>query len=189
MEATCNETALTLQWFPNLVNSKSTASPQYCKIEGQAAYDILTHVEQHWRKATRWHTTEAIQFKRIQWILSPSANIPPEGDLKLYMTNDNEPWSNWHSQVLLQGPPLCVFMLYSWNLWTLSITEFWNSGSIVQRVLRFWSVSLLSLCFWAKCGNGVMLCCIHTSHSIVDIIPTMAVFQFDPNVKQVFLSM
>jgi len=24
----------------------------HCKIEGHAAYDILTHVEQHWRKAT-----------------------------------------------------------------------------------------------------------------------------------------
>ncbi len=72
----------------------------------------------------------------------------------------------------------------------LNIEHNWvlNSGSIVQGALRFWSVNLLSLCFWAKCGNGVMLCC-YTSHSIVDIIPMMAVFQFDLNVKQVFLSM
>jgi phospholipase D1/2 len=70
----------------------------HCKIEGPAAYDILTNFEQRWRKATRWHEEELIQISRISWILSPSPNAPPEGDPKLYMTNNNEP-SAWHAQV------------------------------------------------------------------------------------------
>ncbi|KAH9542560.1 hypothetical protein CY35_13G014100 [Sphagnum magellanicum] len=70
----------------------------HCKIEGPAAYDVLTNFEQRWRKATRWHEEELIQISRISWILSPSPNAPPEGDPKLYMTSNNEP-SAWHAQV------------------------------------------------------------------------------------------
>jgi phosphatidylserine/phosphatidylglycerophosphate/cardiolipin synthase-like enzyme len=77
-----------------MTNARGPREPWHnlhCKIEGQAACDILTHIKQHWRKARWWHTTDVIQFKRIQWILSPSANILPEGHPKLYMTNYNEP--------------------------------------------------------------------------------------------------
>jgi hypothetical protein len=77
-----------------MTNARGPREPWHdlhCKIEAQAACDILTHIKQHRRKARWWHTTDVIQFKRIQWILSPSANIPPEGHPKLYMTNYNEP--------------------------------------------------------------------------------------------------
>ncbi len=72
-----------------MTNARGPREPWHdlhCKIEEQAACDILTHVEQHWRKALWWHMKDVIQFKRMQWILSPSANIPPEGHPKLYMT-------------------------------------------------------------------------------------------------------
>ncbi|CAK9220914.1 unnamed protein product [Sphagnum troendelagicum] len=70
----------------------------HCKIEGPAAYDVLTHFEQRWRKDAQWHKNELIKINRIPRILSPSANAPPEGDPKLYVTNDNEP-STCHAQV------------------------------------------------------------------------------------------
>ncbi|KAH9569186.1 hypothetical protein CY35_03G118900 [Sphagnum magellanicum] len=70
----------------------------HCKIEGPAAYDVLTHFEQRWRKDAHWHKNELIKINRIPRILSPSANAPPEGDPKLYVTNDNEP-STCHAQV------------------------------------------------------------------------------------------
>ncbi len=83
----------------------------HCKIEGPAAYDVLTNFEQRWRKATRWHEEELIQISRISWILSPSPNAPPEGDPKLYMTNNNEP-NAWHAQVLPQCPAqFCIFFI------------------------------------------------------------------------------
>jgi len=85
----------------------------HCKIEGPAAYDVLTNFEQRWRKATRWHEEELIQISRISWILSPSPNAPPEGDPKLYMTSNNEP-SAWHAQVLPQCPAqFCIFFILS----------------------------------------------------------------------------
>jgi phospholipase D1/2 len=74
----------------------------HCKIEGPAAYDVLTHFEQRWRKDAQWHKNELIKINRIPRILSPSANAPPEGDPNLYVTNDNEP-STCHAQVLLHG--------------------------------------------------------------------------------------
>ncbi|KAI9109272.1 hypothetical protein K1719_019895 [Acacia pycnantha] len=73
----------------------------HCKIEGPAAYDILTNFEQRWRKATkwrelgqkfkkvsRWHDDSLLKLERISWILSPSA----------FISKEEEPES-WHVQI------------------------------------------------------------------------------------------
>jgi len=82
----------------------------HCKIEGPAAYDILTNfeqrwrkllsnIQQQWRKATHRHSADdLIQIERISWILGPNSSSPPEGDPKLYVTKDDDPES-WHVQV------------------------------------------------------------------------------------------
>lgn len=61
----------------------------HCRIEGNAAYDVLINFEQRWRKATRWkefslffkgktywHDDALIKIERISWILSPSPAEP-----------------------------------------------------------------------------------------------------------------
>ncbi|XP_024394279.1 phospholipase D delta [Physcomitrium patens] len=70
----------------------------HCKIDGPAAYDVLTNFEQRWRKAARWHEDELIQIERISWILGPKPPFPAEGDPKLYVTKDDDP-STWRCQV------------------------------------------------------------------------------------------
>lgn len=85
----------------------------HSKVEGPAAYDILTNFEQRWRKASKLrrfgkrfrkvasrHTDDSlIQIERISWILSPSPtqNVP-DGDPKLWVSKENDP-ENWHVQV------------------------------------------------------------------------------------------
>lgn len=82
----------------------------HCRIEGPAAYDILTNFEQRWKKATkwrdlgqkfkhvsRWHDDHLLKLERISWILSPSASIPND-DPKLWVSKEDDP-ENWHVQV------------------------------------------------------------------------------------------
>ena len=83
----------------------------HCKIEGPAAYDILTNFEQRWRKlmskinqrwrkATHRHSNDdLIQIERISWILGPKPASPSEGDPKLYVIQDDDP-DAWHAQVI-----------------------------------------------------------------------------------------
>lgn len=80
----------------------------HCKIEGPAAYDILTNFEQRWKKlVSRWkkathrHSNDdLIQIERISWILGRKnkTETPPEGDPHLFVTDDKDPES-WHAQV------------------------------------------------------------------------------------------
>jgi phospholipase D1/2 len=70
----------------------------HCKIEGPAAYDILTNFEQRWRKATLWHDDVLIQIERISWILGPRPGMPADGDPKVFVTQDDET-DTWHVQV------------------------------------------------------------------------------------------
>ncbi|KAF7045109.1 hypothetical protein CFC21_054247 [Triticum aestivum] len=75
----------------------------HCKIEGPAAYDILTNFQQRWRKATKWrvnlkkvviwHYDTLIKIKRMPWIVSPSTD---EADARVCHEQDTE---NWHVQV------------------------------------------------------------------------------------------
>ncbi|WVZ19597.1 hypothetical protein V8G54_006919 [Vigna mungo] len=106
----------------------------HCKIEGPAAYDILTNFEQRWRKATRWselgrklkrvshwNDDSLIKLERISWILSPSESILTD-DPELWVSKEEDP-KNWHVQVFrsidsgsLKGFPKDVFEAESQNL-------------------------------------------------------------------------
>ncbi|XP_061337154.1 phospholipase D delta-like [Gastrolobium bilobum] len=94
--------------FPS--NSHGPREPWHdlhCKVEGPAAYDILTNFEQRWKKAkkwrdfrlkkvTSWHDDPLLSLERISWILTPSSD--PEGDRAVRVTNEDDPES-WHVQV------------------------------------------------------------------------------------------
>ncbi|KAJ7968041.1 Phospholipase D [Quillaja saponaria] len=79
----------------------------HCKIEGPAAYDILTNFEQRWKnaakwrdfklkKVTHWHDDALIRLDRISWILTPSSG--PNGDQVVRVCNDEDP-ETWHVQI------------------------------------------------------------------------------------------
>jgi phospholipase D1/2 len=72
----------------------------HCKIEGHAAYDVLTNFEQRWRKATRRHDDELINIDRQDGILGPLNRAPLDGDPALFVSDDNDP-ETWHVQVLV----------------------------------------------------------------------------------------
>ncbi|KAM0946407.1 putative phospholipase D [Dioscorea sansibarensis] len=69
--------------FP--INSRGPRQPWHdlhCRIDGPAAYDILTNFEQRWRKATKWRDFKfrkvrhwnddcLIKLDRISWIKTP----------------------------------------------------------------------------------------------------------------------
>lgn len=82
----------------------------HCKLEGPAAYDVLTNFEQRWRKATKWrefsmrfkkvsHWSDdaLIKLERISWILSPSPTVPND-DPSLWVSEEKDS-ENWHVQV------------------------------------------------------------------------------------------
>ncbi|XP_057435108.1 phospholipase D delta-like [Lotus japonicus] len=106
----------------------------HCRIEGPAAYDILTNFEQRWRKATKWHELSQkfkrvshwhddslIKLDRISWILSPSESIAKDGP-ELWVSEEDDP-ENWHVQVFrsidsgsLKGFPKDVLEAEAQNL-------------------------------------------------------------------------
>ncbi|KAK7351782.1 hypothetical protein VNO77_11476 [Canavalia gladiata] len=106
----------------------------HCKIEGPAAYDILTNFEQRWRKASKWselgrkfkrashwHDDSLIKLERISWILSPSETTPND-DPELWVSKEDDP-ENWHVQVFrsidsgsLKGFPKSVYEAEAQNL-------------------------------------------------------------------------
>uniref|UniRef100_A0A0D9WXI9 Phospholipase D n=1 Tax=Leersia perrieri TaxID=77586 RepID=A0A0D9WXI9_9ORYZ len=75
----------------------------HCKIEGPAAYDILTNFEQRWRKSAKWkvsvrravswHHDTLVKINRMSWIVSPSAD-----ELNAHVCEQNDP-ENWHVQI------------------------------------------------------------------------------------------
>ncbi|CAH9087032.1 unnamed protein product [Cuscuta europaea] len=82
----------------------------HCKIEGPAAYDVLTNFEQRWRKAAKWeelgrrfkkishwHEDALLKVDRISWITSPSSSVPND-DPSLWISSEDDP-ENWHVQV------------------------------------------------------------------------------------------
>ncbi|KAL2346207.1 hypothetical protein Fmac_000207 [Flemingia macrophylla] len=126
--------------YHNPTFSSGTKGPRqpwhdlHCKIEGPAAYDILTNFEQRWRKASKWselgrklkgvsqwHDDSLIKIDRISWILSPSESIPNDGP-ELWVSQPDDP-QNWHVQVFrsidsgsLKGFPKDVYVAEAQNL-------------------------------------------------------------------------
>lgn len=97
---------------PTLTGTKGPREPWHdlhCKIEGPAAYDVLTNFEQRWRKATKWslrgkiksishaHDEALLKVDRISWILSPTS-CTSTNDPKLWTCEENDPES-WHVQI------------------------------------------------------------------------------------------
>ncbi|KAL2895270.1 Phospholipase D delta [Bienertia sinuspersici] len=121
---------------PTLDGTKGPREPWHdlhCKIEGPAAYDVLTNFEQRWRKATRsslrrkiksishWHDDALLKIDRISWILSPSKCISPD-DKSLWACEENDT-EGWQVQVFrsidsgsVEGFPKDVQMAESQNL-------------------------------------------------------------------------
>ncbi|KAL5562853.1 hypothetical protein UlMin_032600 [Ulmus minor] len=91
---------------PNANGPRQPWHDLHCKIDGPAAYDILTNFEQRWKKAkwrdfrlkkiTSWHDDALIKVDRISWILTPSTG--PIGDQNVCVSNEEDP-ENWHVQV------------------------------------------------------------------------------------------
>ncbi|XP_021802561.1 phospholipase D delta-like [Prunus avium] len=126
--------------FHNPTFSGGTRGPRqpwhdlHCKIEGPAAYDVLTNFEQRWRRATkwselgqrfkkvsRWHDDALIKLERISWILSPSPSTSND-DPALRVSHEDDP-QNWHVQVFrsidsgsLKGFPKDVYQAEAQNL-------------------------------------------------------------------------
>jgi len=77
----------------------------HCKIDGPAAYDVLTNFEQRFNKAMKWlklrkvkqGSDTLLKLDRIAAIRMPSAG--PDGDLAVRVTNEQDPES-WNVQVL-----------------------------------------------------------------------------------------
>ncbi|KAI3464763.1 hypothetical protein Pfo_021426 [Paulownia fortunei] len=106
----------------------------HCKIEGPAAYDVLTNFEQRWKKATKWsefgerfkrishwHDDALIKIERISWITSPSMTVPNDHP-SLWVSEEDDP-ENWHVQVFrsidsgsLKGFPKTVHAAEQQNL-------------------------------------------------------------------------
>ncbi|XP_042035647.1 phospholipase D delta-like isoform X2 [Salvia splendens] len=105
----------------------------HCKIEGPAAYDILTNFEQRWKKATKWNDIgqkltrfsrwhdALIKIDKISWINSPSVNVPNDHPL-LWVYEEDDP-DNWHVQIFrsidsgsLKGFPKSVYAAEKQNL-------------------------------------------------------------------------
>ncbi|KAG8061724.1 hypothetical protein GUJ93_ZPchr0003g17345 [Zizania palustris] len=90
--------------FP--VNSYGPRQPWHdlhCKVDGPAAFDILTNFEQRWRKATKWkvnlkkvaswHHDTLIKINRMSWIVTPA-----EDEANAHVCDEKDP-ENWHVQV------------------------------------------------------------------------------------------
>lgn len=82
----------------------------HCKIEGPAAYDVLTNFEQRWKKATKWkelgwrlkkaskwNDDALLKLERISWISSPKSNGPVDHP-SLWVTNEADP-EGWNVQI------------------------------------------------------------------------------------------
>ncbi|KAK4481377.1 hypothetical protein RD792_012265 [Penstemon davidsonii] len=82
----------------------------HCKLEGPAAYDVLTNFEQRWRKASklsefgqrfkkisRWHDDALLRVDRISWINSPSTTVQNDHP-SLWVSKEDDP-ENWHVQI------------------------------------------------------------------------------------------
>lgn len=93
--------------FPS--NAKCPRQPWHdlhCKIEGPAAFDVLTNFEQRWgkskwrdfrlRKVTHWREDALLKLERVSWTSTPSPG--PDGDKNVRVTDEKDP-EHWHMQI------------------------------------------------------------------------------------------
>lgn len=97
---------------PNFTTKVESGGPRepwhdlHCRIEGPAAYDVLTNFEQRWRKVAKWHGFQMKVFSPGGWQqdflidLQGKASSLHDGHDKeaLKVTRDSDPES-WHIQV------------------------------------------------------------------------------------------
>lgn len=98
------------------IQTHYTAGPReawhdlHCKVEGPAAYDILTNFEQRWKKAkkwrnlrlkkvTNWHDDALLKLDRISWIATPLSGAG--GEKTVHVTEENDP-ETWNVQVWIK---------------------------------------------------------------------------------------
>ena len=86
------------QFIPGSGGPREPWHDWHCKIEGHAAYDVLTNFEQRWRKATSRHDDELIDIDRHEGLWGPSNRAPDAGDPALFASSDQDP-DTWHVQV------------------------------------------------------------------------------------------
>lgn len=86
------------QYAPDSGGPRQPWHDWHCKIEGHAAYDVLTNFEQRWKKATKMHDDELLDIERRDRLLGPSNRAPLSGDPMLSVTNDYDA-STWQVQV------------------------------------------------------------------------------------------
>ena len=86
---------VSIQYLPDSGGPREPWHDWHCKIEGHAAYDVLTNFEQRWKKATRLHDEELLDFDRRENLMSPSNRAPISGDPALFLYNDldSETWT------------------------------------------------------------------------------------------------
>jgi phospholipase D1/2 len=87
------------QFVPGSGGPREPWHDLHCKVEGHAAYDVLTNFEQRWRKATSRYDDELIDIERHEGICSPSNRAPDAGDPALFVSSDQDP-ETWHVQVI-----------------------------------------------------------------------------------------
>ncbi|CAA6656034.1 unnamed protein product [Spirodela intermedia] len=69
----------------------------HCKVEGPAAYDILTNFEQRWRKSTKWYEFGQ-RWKRESHYNEDPFTDNSNNDSSLWVSKEDDP-ENWHVQV------------------------------------------------------------------------------------------
>ena len=86
------------QFVPKSGGPRQPWHDLHCKIEGPAAYDVLTNFEQRWRKATKKHEDMLLDIHRHDNLRGPSNRAPSDGDPDLFLSDDKDP-ETWHVQV------------------------------------------------------------------------------------------
>jgi len=99
------------QYAPDSGGPRQPWHDWHCKIEGHAAYDVLTNFEQRWNKTTKLHDDELLDMERRDRLVGPSNRAPPSGDPALVVTNDYDA-DTWHVQVCLMSHSIVTMWLW-----------------------------------------------------------------------------